>query len=200
MLSVVGMAQNFETQMLEKVKLVNQKKEAVNWLKLSSEFEALSIEHPNRYEAKYYTALCLVFQAFNDQDASLKETKLKKAELMVDKAIEQNPKDAELYILKALYFQAIISVDPQNRGYAYSQKAETALAQAYQIDTKNPRYYFLKGQNVFYTPEQYGGGKANAQPFFEQAAQYFKQNKTSNSIEPAWSEDTNKKQLKACKS
>ncbi len=198
-MSLMGLAQDFESKMLGNIQQFEQKAEKVEWLKLSTEFETLASENPERFEAKYYQAFCLIQNAYETKDASEKDGQLNKAESLINKTSEQEKNNAELYILKALCYQMMISVDPQKRGYSHSQKAAKELAKAEEIDKKNPRYYFLKGQNIFYTPEQFGGGKAKAKPFFEKAAKLFKSQKRKNKLDPIWGQKTNAQQLKACK-
>ncbi len=198
-MSIIAVAQDFETQMLDKTKKIEQDSISIDLLKLSTEFETLAINKPDRFEAKYYQALCLVFNSFGEKDKIQKDAQLDKAERVLIEAEEQSPQNAELYLLHALCYQMKIDVDPQKRGYEFSGKANQELEKAFKIDSKNPRYYFLKGQNIFYTPIQYGGGKKKAKPYFEKAAKLFKKFKRKNVLDPIWGKKTNAQQLEACK-
>lgn len=198
-MGLIGVAQDFESQMEQQNK-IEQKSETLNLLEQASEYEKLARQFPERFEAKYYEALSLVFYAFEEKRIDEKEKQLRKAAKVIDAAMSQNKVEAELYILQALCFQAMIQVDPIKRGCDYSQKAEKSLARAFALDANNPRYYFLKGQNVFYTPEQYGGGKVKAKPLFEKAAKLFKSENRENTLDPVWGAEINQKQLNACKS
>jgi len=200
LIGLIGAAQDFEKQMLKQNQKLKQKNEAVDLLKHAAVYEEIGTQFPERFEAKYYEALSLVFYAFDEKRVDVKEKQLQKASKVIKSALSQNSENAELYILQAMCFQAMIQSDPVKRGYEYSQKAEKSLAKAFALDTKNPRYFFLKGQNVFYTPEQYGGGKAKAKPFFEKAEKLYKKTKMANDLDPSWGKETNLKQLKACKS
>lgn len=197
-LSLSVTAQSFESVMLKNVQKLEQKSEKVDLLELSNSFGQIAEGNPGKYEANYYQALSLVFYAFNEREAKNKEHQLLEAEKIINQLIKDEPQVAENYILKAMCFQAMIQVDPMKRGYAYSQKAEGQLEKAQALDAKNPRYFFLKGQNVFYTPEQYGGGKLKAKPFFKQAEKLFKKSKKQEVLSPTWGEQTNARQLKAC--
>ena len=198
-MSLMGLAQDFESIMNENIQRLEQKTEKVDYAKLSVVFETLAEKNPERFEAKYYQAFCLIENAYNTKGTSEKDTQLIKAESIINKAIEQDKANAELYILKAMCYQMMIDVNPQKRGYLYSQKAAKELALALEIDKKNPRYYFLKGQNVFYTPEQFGGGKAKAKPYFEKANKSYKSEKRKNKLDPIWGQKTNAQQLEVCK-
>jgi len=201
MVSLLSMAQvsNYETEMFKTLEQFRQKEVKVDFLKLSDAFNLIAISNPKKHEVKYYEALCLVFNSFKEKDNKLKDIQLDKANLIIDKAIGLEVSDAELYILKALLFQMKINIDPRKRGYEYSQKAEKQLSKAFELDDNNPRYYFLKGQNVFFTPKQYGGGKEKAKPYFEKAKELFTKEKPESVLSPIWGRDTNLAQLKACK-
>lgn len=198
-MALVGTAQDFESEMLKQNQKLEQKNEPVDLLMQAAEYDKLGAEFPLRFEAKYYEGLSIVFYAFEEKRIDEKEKQLLKASKIINTAISHNPKQAELYILQAMCFQAMIQVDPIKRGYEYSQKAEKSLAKAFALDGQNPRYFFLKGQNVFYTPEEYGGGKVKAKPFFEKAAKLFNNSKRKQSLDPVWGKETNQKQLEACK-
>ena len=44
----------------------------------------------------------------------------------------------------------------------------------------------LEGQDKFFTPEQFGGSKAEAKVLFEKSIQLFASNKPKSSIDPHW--------------
>ena len=92
-----------------------------------------------------------------------------------------------------------ISVDPQNRGQKLGMKSGMLLGKAMQLDPENPRAYFLKGQGLVYTPEQFGGGKDKAIPVLETAVEKFKKFKPASSIMPNWGEAKCKAALEECK-
>ena len=79
----------------------------------------------------------------------------------------------ETWILAALITNARISVDGQNRGMQYGELFNQYIEKAEKINPDNPRIYYMKGTSLFYTPEMYGGGKANAKPYFEKAKELF---------------------------
>ena len=201
MISLVAWTQNgnFEAEMLKRTQQIESTHKTVDYLKLSKEFETLAKANPKQFEALYYQALCLVFNSFEETDKKQKDPQLDQAIKLLDKALLIKPQNAELYILKALDYQMKIDIDPMNRGYEFSQKAEQQLAKAFALDPKNPRYFFLKGQNLFYTPEQYGGGKLKAKPYFEKAAKWYKKSKKNNPLDPTWGQETNAIQLNNCK-
>jgi hypothetical protein len=71
---------------------------------------------------------------------------------------------------------------------------ETAMQQ----DATNPRPYLLKGQNLKYTPEQFGGGCKTAKPLLQTAADKFASFKPASDISPNWGMDRVNALLKDC--
>ena len=64
--------------------------------------------------------------------------------------------------------------------------ATEALAKAKELNASNPRIYILEAQDKFYTPEQFGGSKAEAKVLFEKAKGLFDTYKTESTIAPNW--------------
>ena len=56
---------------------------------------------------------------------------------------------------------------------------------------KNPRPYYLKGQNTYFTPAFFGGGVENALPLFKEAQAKFDAFEKASSIHPDWGAGTN---------
>ena len=72
-------------------------------------------------------------------------------------------------------------------------------ATAMNLDSENPRPYFLKGMGTMYTPEQFGGGKDKAIPLLETALAKYKTFVPKSSIMPNWGEDKAREALEECK-
>jgi hypothetical protein len=73
-----------------------------------------------------------------------------------------------------------------NRYMTYGPIANEALETAKKLNPENPRVYLLEGQDKFFTPEQYGGSKAEAKILFETAMKKFETTKPESSIHPSW--------------
>jgi hypothetical protein len=68
----------------------------------------------------------------------------------------------------------------------YGPLATAALEMAKKLNPENPRIYLLEGQDLYYTPEQFGGDKAEAKKRFETSMEKFRTLKPESSIHPAW--------------
>jgi hypothetical protein len=79
-----------------------------------------------------------------------------------------------------------MSADPMNRWQTFGPIASESLAKAKSLDGSNPRVYMLEGQDKFYTPEQFGGSKAEAKKLFEESLKLYESFKPKSAIHPRW--------------
>jgi hypothetical protein len=136
--------------------------------------------------------------AFQEQDKSKIDAYLDQAQKFIDRALEIKKDESEISVVQAMLHQARINVDMMGRGMEYSMKANECLEQAKEINAENPRIYFLQGQNVFYTPEQFGGGKKNALPIFQLAKEKFDKFVPASQLAPNWGKEMNEQLLAQC--
>lgn len=147
---------------------------------------------------KYYLAYAYIMQAMTTSKKETIDGLLDIADRHLESAIQLIEND-ELYVLKSLSKSARIGVNPMTRGMKYGPEALAMLEKAKEINPENPRIYFLLGQNAFYTPEAFGGGKVKAQEYFGLAQKKFAQFKPSNNLLPNWGAEQNLQMLEKCK-
>jgi hypothetical protein len=94
--------------------------------------------------------------------------------------------NSEIYCVKKMVATLRMSVDPMTRWQTYGPKAAEALSKAKALDSANPRVYLLEGQDKLYTPEQFGGSKAEAKKLFDESARLYETQKPKSSIHPRW--------------
>jgi hypothetical protein len=56
----------------------------------------------------------------------------------------------------------------------------------------------LKAENLFFTPEQFGGSKVKACENANKAQELFNSYKPATAIEPSWGKDENEKMVNQC--
>ena len=78
--------------------------------------------------------------------------------------------------------------NPMARYMEYAPIAAEALATAKKLNAENPRVYLLEAQDMFHTPEQFGGNKTEAKRLFEEAIKIYGTFKAESSIHPSWGE------------
>jgi len=201
LLSVVTFANtgNLEDQMRSKLEQVRSGNESTNFNELGDEFSKIAKKNKNRIEPLYYSAYCYIMNSWQVSETDKKTKILDKAMDKINQAKDLVSDNDELYVLEALYYQAMILVNPVKFGPKYSMVAEELLQKAQAINKDNPRAEFLRAQNLYYRPAQYGGGKEKALPFFEKAAELFNKQNSDNYLQPVWGAKTNKEMLKVCK-
>ncbi len=67
-------------------------------------------------------------------------------------------------------------VDPMSRYMTEGQEAQKALGEAIKLDPNNPRVYVLQAEDLYFTPEQYGGDKKKSERDISESKRTF-QNK-----------------------
>ncbi|HYJ38743.1 MAG TPA: hypothetical protein VEV87_09005 [Chitinophagaceae bacterium] len=154
---------------------------------LANNFERIGEAEKTQWLPYYYASYCQVMNAFMEQDKSKTDGIANKAEELIKKAEEINGKEnSETCVIKSMIASSRLMVDPQNRWMQYGQVASANINKAKELDPSNPRPVFLEGQSKFYTPEQFGGGKAQAKELFQKALDMFNQFKPSSELHPAW--------------
>jgi hypothetical protein len=164
----------------------------------ANQFERIAAAEPKEWLAPYWGAYAYTIMAWMNMGQSDKvDTFLEKAETLLAGAEKIGAND-ETAALSAYIAQARMSVDPQSRWQTYLPKAQEGIAKAKSLNPANPRPYFLEGQSLFYTPEQFGGGKAAACPVLKQAEEKFATFKPASAIAPNWDETRLKQLLAEC--
>jgi hypothetical protein len=173
------------TATLDKLKAA---KSPADFLAGANQFERIASAEPKEWLAPYWGAYAYMTLAWMAQgDGTKQDGYLEKAEKLLADAERINAND-ETATLSAYVAQARMMVDPQNRWQQYGAASTEGLAKARQMNPANPRPYFLEGQSLFYTPEQYGGGKAKACPVLKTAKEKFATFKPASPIHPNWDE------------
>lgn len=160
---------------------------------LANSFERIADAEKNQWLAYYYAALCnveagLMMGGGNIMAGNPDKTDpiADKAEKLLNKAEELSKDNPEIFIVKKMIATLRMMGDPMNRYMTYGPEATAALEKAKSLNPENPRVYILEGQDKFYTPEQYGGSKAEAKVLFETAMKKFETFKPESSIHPSW--------------
>lgn len=168
-------------------------------LKLANSFERIATAEKTEWLPYYYAAFCQVNAAFMEQDKSKTDGIADKATELIKKADSLAPNNSEISCIKSMIASCHMLVNPQERWMQYGQESNSAMEAAIQQDATNPRPYFLKGQGLKYTPEQFGGGCATAKPQLEIALEKYNAFKPASEIHPNWGKQIVEKLISECK-
>ena len=161
---------------------------------MANSFQRIADAEKNQWLPYYYAALShanagLMMGTANGMTGGMADKtdpEADKAEQLLSKAEALSKDNSEIWIVKKQIATIRMMADPMNRYMTYGPAAAEALATAKKINPENPRVYLLEGQDKFYTPEQFGGSKVEAQKLFAEAQKKFENFKPESSIHPSW--------------
>ena len=168
------------------------------WQKIANKFEQIAATKTDEWLPNYWAGYCNLIVGFMIKDNNQKDLLADKTEKFLKKAQELNPQNDELLILEAYLAMARLSIDPMNRWQKQGAIFEGSLKKAEAINADNPRIYYLKGNNLLYTPEQFGGGKAAACPLLKKAMEKYEKFTPTSEIHPNWGKELTEETLKQC--
>jgi hypothetical protein len=192
--TVFAQSEKYVMTMEAKVSMLDSLHTADSWKEMSNTFERIAEAEKTQWLPYYYAAYCNVMAGtfsmpmdgtFGDNSATT-DPYADKAEKLLNKATELGKENTEIFCVQKMIYGLRMMGNPMARYMTEGPKAETALAKAKEANVNNPRIYILEGQDKFYTPEQYGGSKAEAKILFEKAQALFETYKPESSIAPNW--------------
>jgi hypothetical protein len=179
--------------MTDKVSAMDTVRSMQGWQGLANSFERIAEAERTQWLPYYYASLSHVMTGYMMQQpgqggpASTQIDLLAdKAENLISKAEQLEKSSSDIFCVKKMIATLRMGVDPMTRWQTYGPKAAEALAKAKTMDSSNPRVYLLEGQDMFYTPEQFGGSKAKARQLFDEAEKKFETQKPASAIHPRW--------------
>ncbi|MDB5020891.1 MAG: hypothetical protein JWQ28_2018 [Pedobacter sp.] len=190
--------EKFQQAVLKGRELLKNAKGTEDFAKSANYFERVAQVESKEWLAPYYAAYSNLVAGLTSSDNAVKDQYWDKALIEVDQAAALSNNNSEIYALKGYIQYMKLSVDPQNR-LSFMTESAGSLATAKSLNPENPRIYLIMGQNTFYTPEAFGGGKEKAKPILEAAAAKFAIFKPANELEPSWGAERTSELLAQCK-
>ncbi len=170
-----------------------------NLLGLANNFERIAMAEKNQWLPYYYAAFCQVNYTYMEQDKSKVDAIADKATSLINKADSLQPDNSEICCIKSMIASSRMMVNPMQRYMEFGPVAEAQLQNAMQLDPSNPRPYYLKGQGLKYTPEQFGGGCKTASEQLQTAMEKYAAFKPASEISPNWGKQRTEMLLNECK-
>jgi hypothetical protein len=133
------------------------------------------------------------------QDKSKTDAIADKATALINKADSLSPQNSEISCIKSMIASCHMMVNPMQRFMQYGKESSENMQAAMEQDPTNPRPYFLKGQGLKYTPEQFGGGCKTAKVELQTAMDKYAAFKPASDINPAWGKELTQNLLDGCK-
>jgi hypothetical protein len=169
-----------------------------NLLALANNFERIANAEKNQWLAYYYAAFCQVNYGFMEQNKDKVDAIADKATDFINKADSLMPNNSEISCIKSMIASCHMMVNPMQRYMEYGPESGSNMEKAMQLDPANPRPYYLKGQGLKYTPEQFGGGCKTAKPELQTALDKFATFKPASELHPNWGKQPVEMLMKEC--
>lgn len=172
------------------VRKIDRTTTANGWKQLSSDFESIAKKAPDNWYAQYYAAYSLIELAITsgkDIDPTCD-----RAEKYLEKAEKISNNHSENHVLRAYLLSARIKESPMMRGAKMGKESKKHLEAAMKANPDNPRYYFVRGMGMYYTPVVFGGGKKKAKPLLDKALAKYNSYKSKSDLDPTWGKDKTK--------
>ncbi len=195
---VFAQSDKYQKGMQANIALLDSAKTPDDFTAVSAAFERIGDAEKTQWLPYYYAALANVWKGFRDPKGD-KDAIADRADALIAKAEAIEPKNAEIILEKSMAATLHMVVDPMTRWQQYGTAVRENMETAKQLDPNNPRVYYWEGQNLFGTPEQFGGGKEKARPLFEKSVELYKTYKPASDIAPKWGEKNAEMMLAQCK-
>ena len=188
----------FQQAVLKGRELLKVAQRPEDFIKSANYFERVAQVETQEWLPFYYAAYSNLFAGLNSSDNAAKDQFWDKALIEIEQAQASSKDNSEIYALRGYIEYMKLSVDPRSR-LSYMSTSAASLAKAKELNPENPRIYLIMGQNTFYTPEAFGGGKLKARPILETAAAKFAIFKPESDVLPNWGIERTNELLAQCK-
>ncbi|MDF2933722.1 MAG: hypothetical protein K0R36_3053 [Chryseobacterium sp.] len=187
--SLLSFAQStYEKVMKEKIGKIETCKTTEDFQVLANDFQRIADKEKGKWQPNYYAA----FSYIQKGRILMRENKVQGLDEVADQAQKylddaQNvDKNAETQLLQKMIYSLKMMVNPMERYMTYGTKATEQFNSAEKLDPNNPRIALIKAEDVYFTPEQYGGSKEKGIELFKQALEKFNSYKTKTDLDPNW--------------
>ena len=168
-------------------------------LNVANSFERIAFAEKNQWLPYYYAAFCQVNLGFKEQDKDKVDGIADKASSLIAIADSLSPNNSEISCIKSMIASCHLMVNPMQRWMQYGKESSSNIENAMKQDSTNPRPYFLKGQGLKYTPEQFGGGCKTAKPALQTSMDKYAVFKPAGELFPNWGKEITQQLLDGCK-
>ncbi|MEZ4887132.1 MAG: hypothetical protein R3E32_20545 [Chitinophagales bacterium] len=164
----------------------------------AQEFAQLTTTHKSNWEAMYYTAYCYISMCAQERVPAQKAIYLDQAQSYIE-AAKQLTNNAELHILQAYLYQCRANANINMSAANAASLVKASLAEAQKMDANNPRIYFLKAQNLYFSSSALGGLNT-ACPVIQEAIQKYETYQPATPISPNWGKNMTQEMYAVCQS
>jgi hypothetical protein len=161
-------------------------------------FERIASVEKTNWLPNYYIAFVNTISAFNTKDKEKVNALLTKAQDAIDNASLISPNNAEIMVVQAMLYTAILVQDPMTNGQKYSGLVMEQYAKALVINPNNPRAVFSKAEFEIGGAKYWGTYTKPMCDAIAKSIELFANFKPETQFHPKWGADRAKEALENC--
>ena len=150
-------------------------------------FQRIAHAEPNAWLPLYYHAHCYILMGFRPSEGAEKQDAyLDEAQKSIDRMLEINELESEIYTLQSLLHTARLVIDPMSRGQKMMVASGQAIRKALALNPENPRAQYMLLSNEVGTARFFG---KDASDYCDRINQLYANWDALNQVEelhPAW--------------
>jgi len=190
-MSLTAFAQaDYDKIMAEKIARIETCKTPEDFQTLANDFQRIGSKESTKWLPAYYAA----FSYIQKGRVLMGEGKMQELDGIADQAdkhlsMAQNlagADNAEIHLLRKMSYSLRMMVNPAQRYMTDGARAAEELSIAQKLDPANPRIALIKAEDVYFTPEQYGGSKTKGLEMFKEAQAKYNTYKPKTALDPNW--------------
>ncbi|WP_300691672.1 hypothetical protein [Chryseobacterium sp.] len=190
-MSLTAFAQtDYEKIMTEKIAKIETCKTPEEFQTLANDFQRIGSKESTQWLPQYYAAFSqiqkgrLMMRTGNTQDLDGVAAQAEKYLGMAQNLAGAD--NAEVHLLRKMAYSLRMMVNPQQRYMTDGARATEELNIAQKLDAANPRIALIKAEDIYFTPEQFGGSKTKGIEMFKDALAKFNAYKPRTALDPNW--------------
>lgn len=179
----------YEKAMTEKIAKVESHSTPDDFTALSNDFTRIGDKEKTQWLPYYYAAFSSIQKgrmAMQKGETTTLDGFADEAQKSLDKASALSKDNPEILILQKMIHGLRMMVNPQQRFMTEGMLAADALSKAEKLDPENPRITLMKAEDIYFTPEQFGGSKTKGLELFQKSLDQFDAYKVKTALDPNW--------------
>ncbi len=166
----------YDTMMEKSVSKLNYLVSVEELDSLTLNFEQIGVASEEKWLPYYYASYSQLMKGrkiIMEGKTSELDPIADRAQKYLDQASRVERENAELYILQKMIHVLRLMANPMERFQTERALGNESLQKAIELSPNNPRVTLLEAQDLYFTPEEFGGSKIEARKLFERSIEQF---------------------------
>jgi hypothetical protein len=189
--SLTAFAQaDYDKIMSDKIAKIETCKTPEDFQSLANDFQRIGSKESSKWLPAYYAALSTIQKGRvmmrNGNTMALDGVAAEAEKYLATAQNLAGADNAEIRLLKKMAYSLRMMVNPQQRYMTDGARATEEMNTAEKLEPDNPRIALIKAEDVYFTPEQFGGSKTKGLEMFKDALAKFNAYKPKTALDPSW--------------